>query len=172
MLRETMSEFPFSCQYVGLELRQSRGDVVLLHQSASSSSKPEYQPSAFLLSGPGPSRGHKDVVRCLYHSVRDEALYTGSEDGVLSGWSLASLPSRLICGDPGLDDDGGDGRENIDEDEESEIESEEEDEDEDEDMDMSDEERDGARGGPVWGGGRDRKGERVGKRKDRRGGPY
>lgn len=108
----------------------------------------------------------------MYHSAADEALYTGSEDGVLCGWSLASLPSRLLCGDPELDDDGGDGREDIDEDEESEIETEDEEEDEEMDMDHGDEERDGGRGGPVWGGGRDRKDERQGKRQERRGGPY
>ncbi|TXT13717.1 hypothetical protein VHUM_01084 [Vanrija humicola] len=69
-----------------------------------------YHPSAFFVTGPGGARGHKDVVRCMYHAVRDEALYTGSEDGVLAGWSLAGLP-RLVTGNPVVDDDGGDGRE-------------------------------------------------------------
>lgn len=94
----------------------------------------------------------------MYHAARDEALYTGSEDGVLCGWSLASLP-RLAVGDPEIDDDGGDGREDIDsEDEESEIETEESEEESDRsDDDEADEDEEGprwGRHGPVYGGGR------------------
>lgn len=59
------------------------GNIVLEHSLGDG-----YSPSAFLLTGPG---GHADVVRCMYHSSSDQALYTGSEDGVLAGWSLASL---------------------------------------------------------------------------------
>ncbi|KIR64029.1 hypothetical protein I314_02812 [Cryptococcus bacillisporus CA1873] len=127
----------------------NEGDMILQHHSASTSS---YQPSAFFLSGPGTNRGHKDVVRAMYHDLANEALYTGSEDGVLAGFSLASLPERLTVGDPDVDDDGGDGREEDEYmDEESEIETEssqESDDDEDEDM-----EEEGPRYGPIIGAG-------------------
>lgn len=88
----------------------------------------------------------------MYHDLANEALYTGSEDGVLAGFSLASLPERLTVGDPDVDDDGGDSREDDEDmDEESEIEtesSEESDNDEDEDM-----EEEGPRYGPIIGAG-------------------
>ncbi|GMK56377.1 hypothetical protein CspeluHIS016_0302170 [Cutaneotrichosporon spelunceum] len=89
------------------------GDIVLLHSAST--------PTAYLMSGPD-ARGHKGPVHAVHHAARDEALYTGSEDGVLAGWSLASLP-RLVVGDPEVDDDGGDGREDINSEDESEIES-------------------------------------------------
>lgn len=132
-----------------------------------------YEPSAYFVSGPG-ERGHKDVVRCMFHAIRDEALYTGSEDGVLAGWSLASLP-KLVVGDPDIDNDDGDGREAIDsEDEESEIETEsssEESDRSDNDMDM-DMDLDEPRGSaPVLGGGR-RLGQRKEVRKVKRHAPY
>lgn len=143
----------------------SRGDIVLVHQSTK-----DFQPSGYFLSGPGPSRGHKDVVRALYHDVSREAIYTGSEDGVLSGWSLASLPSRLLVGDPEIDDDGEDGREAInseDESEESEIVTEES----EMDVDESEDERPlGPRNGPILGGGRDE--GRKQKRREKRHNPY
>jgi hypothetical protein len=109
------------------------------------------------------------VVRALYHDLSNEAIYTGSEDGVLSGWSLASLPSRLVVGDPEIDDDGGDGREAIDsEDEESEIET----ESDDDEMDVDDSEEEtppGPRNGPIFGGGRE---GRKQKRREKRPNPY
>ncbi len=90
--------------------------------------------------------------------MQNEAIYTGSEDGVLCGWSLAGLP-RLVVGDREMDDDGGDGRENVESDdesdEESEIETESEEEDGD-DMDVDEKEDEGPRHGPVLGGGRSR----------------
>ncbi|BEI81052.1 hypothetical protein CcaverHIS002_0202120 [Cutaneotrichosporon cavernicola] len=89
------------------------GDIVLLHSGST--------PTAFLMSGPE-GRGHKGPVRAMHYATFDEALYTGSEDGVLAGWNLASIP-RLVVGDPEVDDDGGDGREDIDSEDESEIES-------------------------------------------------
>lgn len=141
------------------------GDIVLLHQNK------EYLPSAYFVSGPA-GRGHKDVVRCMYHAVRDEALYTGSEDGVLAGWSLASM--RLRTGDPDVDDDGGDGREDIDsEDEESEIETEESEESDESDrsdgeMDLDDDEE--PKVTPVYGGGK--KVSRREERKSKRHAPY
>lgn len=61
-----------------------------------------YTPSALLVPGTG---GHADVVRCMYHATADQALYTGSEDGVLAGWSLASL--ALNTGADEHEDDGG-----------------------------------------------------------------
>jgi hypothetical protein len=123
----------------------SRGDIVLMHGSADT-----YNPSAYFLTHPNPSVGHKDVVRALYHDVQNQAIYTGSEDGVISGWSLASLPERLRVGDKDLDD-----AENMDDDdsddgtEESEIESEESD-----GMDVDEDEQErGPRDGPIIGGG-------------------
>lgn len=142
----------------------------MLHQSSKA-----FEPSAYFLSGPGPARGHKDVVRALYHDIANEAIYTGSEDGVLSGWSLASLPSRLLVGDPEIDDDGGDGREDIasdDESEESEIVTEESDEEMDvDDDDERDEQEPGPRNGPIIGG-RRHADERREKRKKNRTQPY
>ncbi|ORY28763.1 WD40-repeat-containing domain protein [Naematelia encephala] len=147
------------------------GDIVLLHQSSTTS--PSYIPSAFLASGPSPNRGHADVVRSIFHDVQNEALYTGSEDGVLCGWSLASLPERLRVGDPDIDDDGGDGREGIDRaDEESEIESDDDDDDDDGmDVDDDDEEEgeEGPRYGPVLGRAA---GDRREKRREKRVNPY
>lgn len=146
------------------------GDVVLMHhRTIKGSSGGQYHASAFLRS---PADGHKDVVRCMYHDVKvgcqpsllgrpfakkpllrqSQALYTGSEDSILSGWSIP--PGLLRVGDPALDDDGGDGRDAVSSDdemdEESEIESEEEDE-----MDVDEEK--GATGkrlaSEVWGDG-------------------
>lgn len=136
-------------------MADSSGDIVLLHDSVKKDAG--YVPSAYFVSGPG-GRGHKDVVRCMYHAARDEALYTGSEDGVLAGWSLASIP-RLMTGDPEVDDDGGDGREDIDSaDEESEIETESSEDSEESDrsdgdggMDIDDGDEDKVT--PVYGGG-------------------
>ena len=147
-------------------LLMSRGNVVVLHQN-----KDTFDPSAYLLSGPGSSRGHKDVVRALYHAASDEAIYTGSEDGVLSGWSLASLPQKLRVGDPDIDDDGGDGRENINSDDES-AESEIVTEESEMDVDESDDEEDeGPRYGPILGAGRPAP-SRKEKRKEKRPNPY
>jgi len=143
------------------------GDVVLLHQPASTSA--QYQPSAYLL------KSHADVIRTIYHDLPNEAIYTGSEDGVICGWSLASLP-RLVIGDPEVDDDGGDGREDVasdDEgDEESEIETESEalSEDGDIDMDVDEAEEEGPRYGPVLSGGKNE--TRNAKRKEKRPHPY
>ncbi len=100
---------------------------------------------------------------------------------MLSGWSLSSLPNRLVVGNPEVDDDGGDGREDVmsddERDEESEIEtaSEDGDGDDDDDNDRMDvDER--PRSGPVLGaGGRydDKAGpQRTKKRKDGRFDPY
>jgi len=123
----------------------SRGDIVLMHGSTDT-----YNPSAYFLTHPNPSVGHKDVVRALYHDVQNQALYTGSEDGVISGWSLASLPERLRVGDKDLDD-----AEDMDDDdsddgtEESEIES-----DESDGMDVDEDEQErGPWDGPIIGGG-------------------
>ena len=112
------------------------------------------------------------MVRSIHHDALNEAIYTGSEDGVICAWSLAGL-SRWIVGDPDLDDDGGDGRENFasddEEDEESEIESESERSETDEDMDIDGGE--GPRHGPVLGGGRENDG-RKGARREKRAHPY
>lgn len=62
----------------------------------------EYEPSAFLLPGSG---GHTDVVRCMYHAPADQALYTGSEDGVLAGWGIGDV--RLRTGADGEMDEAG-----------------------------------------------------------------
>jgi hypothetical protein len=102
-----------------------------------------YNPSAYFLTHPNPSVGHKDVVRALYHDVANQAIYTGSEDGVISGWSLASLPERMRVGDKDLDD-----AEDRDEDDSEAEES-------DDGMDVDDDEREekGPRDGPIIGGG-------------------
>jgi len=109
----------------------------------------------------------------MYHVTRDEALYTGSEDGVLAGWSLASLP-RLAVGDAEIDDDGGDGREDIrSEDEESEIETEESEESDksDNEMDLDDDDEE-PRYNPVIGRGVDKVEKRKEARKVKRPAPY
>lgn len=112
-------------------------------------------------------------MRAIYHDLANEALYTGSEDGVLAGFSLASLPERLTVGDPEVDDDGGDGREEDEHmDEESEIEtesSEESDDDEDEDM-----EEEGPRYGPIIGAGSTGRpgADKKEERRKKRYGPY
>jgi hypothetical protein len=144
------------------------GEIVLTHRSA----KDSFEPSAFFTSGPG-ARGHKDVVRALHHDIANEAIYTGSEDGVLSGWSLASLPSRLLVGDPEVDDDGGDGREAVGSDDEEDEESEIETEESDDDMDVDDDkdEGKGARYGPIIGG-KSRTDGRKEKRREKRPNPY
>lgn len=107
----------------------------------------------------------------MFHDVSNEAIYTGSEDGVLSGWSLSSLPSRLVVGDNEIDDDGGDGREDIgseDESEESEIVTEES----EMDVDDDDDERmdEGPRNGPILGRGVEE--SRKERRKKNRTNPY
>ena len=109
-----------------------------------------YNASAYFLTHPNPSVGHKDVVRALYHDVQNQALYTGSEDGVISGWSLASLPERLRVGDKALDDaEDQDEDESEDGTDESEIET-----DESDGMDVDeDEQEQGPRDGPIIGGG-------------------
>jgi len=123
-----------------------RGNIVLMHGSADT-----YNASAYFLTHPTPSIGHKDVVRALYHDVENQAIYTGSEDGVISGWSLASLPERLRVGDKDLDDaEDRDEDDSEDGSEESEIETEES----DDGMDLDDEQGErGPRDGPIIGGG-------------------
>jgi hypothetical protein len=108
----------------------------------------------------------------MHHVARDEVLYTGSEDGVLAGWSLASLP-RLAVGDAAIDDDGGDGREDIrSEDEESEIETEESEEsDRSDDMDVDEEKVPRGHNNPVIGLGRGAE-KRKELRKNKRHAPY
>ena len=128
------------------------GDMVLLHHSPGDSGQPgpsTYHPSAFLLSAQ--DRGHHDVVRCLYHDVRNEAVYTGSEDGVLSGWSLPDL-GRLRVGDPDVDDLDDEEVGDDDDSEESEIESAEESDDTDMEVEKPE-----PRGGSVLGGGTPKK---------------
>ena len=151
----------------------SRGDLILMHHEASSSKTP-YQPSAYFRTGPTEHRGHKDVIRAIYHDTANDALYTGSEDGVLSGWSLSSLP-RLRTGDPDIDDvDEEDERKELEEAEsdESEIESSDDEDEEDEmDVDDDDDEDEGPRHGPVLGAGR-REDERKEKRRAKRQHPY
>jgi hypothetical protein len=97
------------------------GDIVLQYNSPSTRKNQEaegaYEPAAYLLSPPS-GQGHRDVIRAILHDTRNEAIYTGSEDGILAGWSLAGMP-RLMSGDKARDDDGGDGRD-MDEDDESE----------------------------------------------------
>ena len=87
---------------------------------------------------------------------------------MLCGWSLASLP-RLVVGDPIIDDDGGDGREDVASDDEGDEESEIETENEDGEMNVDDdeEEEEGPRYGPVLGGGRE--GKTAGLNERRRG---
>jgi hypothetical protein len=121
-----------------------------------------YEPSAYFLSHPTPSVGHKDVVRAIYHDQTSQALYTGSEDGVISGWSLASLPERLRVGDKELDDVEDDKEDDEDEGtDESEIETDESDDGMDVDDDR-DEKEPGPRDGPVIGA------ERRERKKERR----
>ncbi|KAK8844067.1 hypothetical protein IAR55_006861 [Kwoniella newhampshirensis] len=151
----------------------NEGDMIIQHYSPTSKS---YTPSSYFLTNPNPSRGHKDVIRAIHHDLTNEAIYTGSEDGVLSGWSLSSLEQRLVVGDDAVDDDDGrdpledDNDDNDMEDEESEIETEDEDEDEDEDM-----EDEGPRYGPVIGAAtRGRTGSEIRreKRREKRFDPY
>lgn len=139
------------------------GDMVLLHGSAEA-----YSPSAYFLTHPTPNIGHKDVIRAMYHDIPNQALYTGSEDGVLSGWSLASLPERLRVGDPELDDAPEDEKDDEDEDsDESEIVTEESEDGMDVDDDDDEHSREpGPRNGPIIGAGlgvdrRERKKERT-----------
>jgi hypothetical protein len=151
-------------------LHHYSGDIVLLHNS----SNDVYDPSAYFLSHRTPDRGHKDVVRTLYHDLLNEAIYTGSEDGVLAGWSLSFSGGMLRVGDPDVDDDGGDGRENVDsddEDDEQESEIESDDESDGMDVDSGDDREEGPRSGPILGGGRNA-GRRKEKRKEKRVQPY
>lgn len=103
----------------------------------------------------------------MHHDLANQALYTGSEDGVLSGWSLASLPSRLQVGDTEIDDDMEDdnGDDPDSESEESEIES----EDSEDGMDVDDDDEDrmepGPRNGPIIGAGGGV--DRTGRKKER-----
>jgi len=121
-----------------------RGDIVLMHGSTDT-----YNPSAYFLTHPNPAVGHKDVIRALYHDVQNQALYTGSEDGVISGWSLASLSERLRVGDKDLDD-----AEDRDEDESDDGSDESEIETESDGMDVDEDEQErGPRDGPIIGGG-------------------
>lgn len=162
------------------------GDIVLQYNAPSTRrSQPtegSYEPTAYLLSPPN-GQGHRDVIRAILHDTRNEAIYTGSEDGVLAGWSLASMP-RLLSGDKGRDDDGGDGREmdEGDESEESEIRTESSGSrgrSSDGDMDVDDdgddyeverrsgfreEKEPGPRNGPTIGADRGKKEKRKGKR--------
>ncbi|CAK9782885.1 hypothetical protein CC85DRAFT_115293 [Cutaneotrichosporon oleaginosum] len=97
-------------------------------------------PIAFLMSG-HEARGHKSAVRAMHYAAHDRALYTGSEDGVLAGWNLASLPglSDLEDEEESEDDESED---------ESEIES------ESDESDGEDDRGAGTRGrrayGPRW----------------------
>jgi hypothetical protein len=90
---------------------------------------------------------------------QSQALYTGSEDSVLSGWSIPSSADGegtfLRTGDPTVDDDGGDGRGEDDEDDEMDSEESEEEmsvgsEDEDE---VERDERGKRVASEVWGDG-------------------
>jgi hypothetical protein len=65
---------------------------------------------------------------------QSQVLYTGSEDGILAGWSLPSL-SEIRTGDREHDEDPGDGREDVDSDDDDGM-----DVDEEEDEEESDEE--------------------------------
>lgn len=142
------------------------GDIVLLH------GKDEwYQPSGYFLTHPTPTAGHKDVVRAMHHDITNQALYTGSEDGVLSGWSLASLPTRLQVGDKELDDaleeDDDDGDDD-DRSEESEIETEESEDGMDVDEDQDGDGREpGPRNGPTIGAGGGAGADRRERKKER-----
>lgn len=103
--------------------------------------------------------------------LQSQVLYTGSEDGVLSGWQLPD-PADFLTGDRTHDNDGGDGREDVasdDEDDEMDGGSDDEDEEEDDDeMGDADEEdlvwgrQEGGkrRAGEVLGGGREKDGKR------------
>ncbi|WWC63868.1 uncharacterized protein I303_106473 [Kwoniella dejecticola CBS 10117] len=154
------------------------GDIILQHHVLSTSTATDYAPSAYFLSGPSKARGHKDVIRALYHDLNSEAIYTGSEDGVVSGWNLASLPDKLIVGDDEIDMSG-DEDEDMDQDdqsEESEIVTEEEEEESDksdDEMNNLNDEDEGPRYGPILGAGAGRTQEsRKEKRKGNRFGPY
>ncbi|KAJ9118208.1 hypothetical protein QFC22_004114 [Naganishia vaughanmartiniae] len=145
-----------------IALGNNSGDIVLMHHEKikSSSSKSNrngdpgsnganhsnagvYEPSAFLYTPKDGGLGHRDVVRCMYHDIQSNVLYTGSEDGVLSGWQLPSS-ANLLNGDPAHDNDGGDGREDIMSSDGDSDSSADEDEDEDDKMrvDEEDEEDD------------------------------
>jgi hypothetical protein len=82
--------------YLSAVVADGSGAVVLEYNAGEG-----YEPSAFLLPSGG---GHADVVRCMYHAPADQALYTGSEDGVLGGWGIGDV--RLRTGADGeLDDE-------------------------------------------------------------------
>lgn len=114
----------------------------------------------------------------MTHVRSDEVVYTGSEDGVLAGWSLASLPP-LVRGDPSVDDDGGDGRDEDESDSDSSMDTDDELEISDR-SDSNDSDRRGSKmdseprhreDNPVLRG-RDRKGDRKAERKGKRHAPY
>ncbi|WVN87808.1 uncharacterized protein L203_103003 [Cryptococcus depauperatus CBS 7841] len=141
----------------------NEGDIIVQHHKRETTI---YLPSSYFLTGPDSTRGHKDVVRALYHDLSNEALYTGSEDGVLAGFSLASLPERLVVGDPDIDDDDDRNEEDEEMEEESEIET----QGSDEDDDMVDE---GPRHNPVVGvATRGRDTDKKKERRNKRFGPY
>jgi hypothetical protein len=123
-----------------------------MHHRAAKEGLGDYQPSLFLRTPPeGKGEGHRDVVRCMWHDVRvshrfyhratdhwidaipltiqSQVLYTGSEDGILAGWSLPPL-SEIRTGDRGHDEDPGDGREDADSDDEMDVDQDEGDEEE------------------------------------------
>lgn len=113
----------------------------------------------------------------MTHVRSDEVLYTGSEDGVLAGWSLAALPP-LVRGDPEVDDDGGDGRDEDESDSDSSMDTDDELEisDRSDSDDYSAERKMDAEprrreDNPVLRG-RDRKGDRKADRKGKRHAPY
>ncbi|KAJ9099843.1 hypothetical protein QFC21_003845 [Naganishia friedmannii] len=142
-----------------IALGNNGGDIVLMHHEKikSSSSKKSkrngnsvngassngasvsnggvYEPSAFLYTPKDGGLGHRDVVRCMYHDIQSNVLYTGSEDGVLSGWQLPSS-ANLLNGDPAHDNDGGDGREDMMSDDADSDSSADDDDEEDEDDKM------------------------------------
>ncbi|WWC91060.1 uncharacterized protein L201_006001 [Kwoniella dendrophila CBS 6074] len=152
----------------------NEGDIIIQHHSGLDS----YSPSSYFLSGPSKSRGHKDVIRSIYHDVTNEALYTGSEDGILSGWNLNSLSDKLLVGDDEIDLSGDEDQDMSDSDEESEIVTEESDDksdesDDDDLMGISKQEGEGPRYGPIIGGSSNKaEDRRKEKRKEKRFGPY
>lgn len=117
----------------------------------------------------------------MTHVRSDEVIYTGSEDGILAGWSLAGLPP-LVRGDPDVDDDGGDGRDESDSDSDSDTSMDTDDELEISDRSDSDDARRRSSASasveprhrednPVLRG-RDRKGDIKDRRKGKRHAPY
>ncbi|EIW67072.1 hypothetical protein TREMEDRAFT_34158 [Tremella mesenterica DSM 1558] len=133
----------------------NEGDLIILHQPPKST----YKPSAFLR--PLNQTHHQDVIRAIYHDPSSQAIYTGSEDGVVCAWAMGTFP-RVRIGDPDVDEVETDEEEDSEDgmDVDSDI-----DDDSDPQRPGSASEVEESRYGPVLGG-------RANERKERRHAPY